>query len=34
MWLSGKLAPPLKKYLAALELVTNAAKKPRANSAR
>jgi hypothetical protein len=30
-WVSGELAPPLKKYLAALELVTQAASKRAPN---
>lgn len=35
LWLSGKIAPPLKKYLAALELVTyHNADKRRSNTAR
>jgi hypothetical protein len=29
LWLSGKLAPPLKKYLAALELITHRGAKRR-----
>jgi hypothetical protein len=31
LWLSGALAPPLKKYLAALELVTQATQKRQPN---
>ena len=31
LWLSGEIAPPLKKYLAALELVTQAADKRQPN---
>jgi DNA-binding transcriptional regulator YdaS (Cro superfamily) len=34
LWLSGAIAPPLKKYLAALELVTHHAIKRRPSSAR
>jgi len=31
LWLAGEIAPPLKKYLAALELVTQAASKREPN---
>jgi hypothetical protein len=34
LWLSGKLAPPLKKYLAALEFVTHHAGKRRSGMVR
>lgn len=34
LWLSGKLAPPLKKYLAALEFVTHHAGKRRPGTVR
>ena len=34
LWLSGKLAPPLKKYLAALEIATRHAGKRRARAGR
>ena len=34
LWLSGKLAPPLKRYLAALEFVTGHAGKRRPGTMR